>query len=373
MSRKHYPISPSDMARVIQCPGSLNMVRELTDKEVPEEDEEVRARGERGHAVVEQCLLDPMLSPSEMIDDDPHLAQSIEIALGRIDKFRSSVHVIAEFVEVTVELPDDPLIGGTPDYVLIYLDLTTLEIGCLIVDFKFGRLDVDVQENPQIMAYARIYSEKYPYIDTFDGWVIQPGGGGITEEPWTREQLRTFMRQFLAKSHSTKLKLNSGCRYCPARLICPEMRQTLMGVAELAQRVNHGDTKVSDLSSEQTVMLVKNRTMLTKMLDDLAKKVKNLMLTGDTVPGLKLGTHYAPRRWRFDVDEVVKRLEERGLNSESLFIPAKLKSPAQIDGDGHNELIEDLYEKPTSPMVVPESRNVEPYVPPPVDEFDDIT
>jgi len=217
--RLHAKLSASRVPRVALCAGSL-----LAEDALPQEPSgEAAAKGTAIHELAERILTGQPIS-----DDAP--ADLVEVA-------QKYAHVVTEqtkgakkhFVEldVTEALKTiHPWLGGTADYVAVGGGVLT------VVDLKTGRNEVDPEWNPQLLTYAlgAAVALKAPDNVKVRLAIFQPDCGGWKEfwcaypdlMDWRDSLLGVANRAMQANAPRTPTP--EACKYCRARVHCPELQ-----------------------------------------------------------------------------------------------------------------------------------------------------
>lgn len=250
----HATLSPSSAARWIACPAAPHMEAGRPDESSPAAAEGTAAHSAAALAImlglpVAECPLPPELAP----EDAPLVQQYVDY-----------VRHMAEgcSAQFEVSLPIGQLTGeagavGTADAIVFAAN------ELVIVDFKFGRVRVPAERNPQLMLYAlaalRLYSVEVEDVRLV---VHQPSAGGVDEwltsvdelQAWGEQILPTAERALALARGFVPLELadfnpcEDACRYCRAKAVCPALAtkvQEEVG-ADLAQLTHEcGDGKPS--------------------------------------------------------------------------------------------------------------------------------
>lgn len=218
--------SASRAAKHLACPASANLELAIPGWVDPPEAGETAAstKGTSMHAILEHA---GSFTPKEMLA----MAQAMEyVARLRMTR-RFKIELEAE--------GSGWWLTGKPktkaDVVLYVSD----EIH--IIDYKFGRIPVDVDDNPQMFYYALSF---VPYAPKATGvWVhvVQPLIGNIESVFITAEELELFRLRTIEADKKIQAKdltfaPSDACKFCPANPhsrggkgspYCPAMMQML--------------------------------------------------------------------------------------------------------------------------------------------------
>jgi len=223
----------SDLDRIAACPAS-----HVESKGRPSVGSEAARFGTAGHAVYEA------LARGEEID-----YATICAAHGVGDRSDELRTIITEAVfhpygeaEVPVTLavddkPDSPIIEGTVDLVV--------PDDCAVIDYKFGRDMIPVDQRLQVPAYAWAVAVERGW----DGVTAQVFHPRLKAKGWSTarytgqdiedgiEQLRTLTlsarHQMDEPIERRSYSPGDHCVFCPGRVTCPAIRTELMALASL--------------------------------------------------------------------------------------------------------------------------------------------
>lgn len=180
--RKHAWLSPSTMSRILRCPGSAILSRDL-----PRKCSADAALGTLAHAIAEECLtrnLQPIFYFGEMREIDGHKVTVDDEMVEMVGLYMDVVRQYATLGELMVEvavpvghITHEPGAHGTADAIVIAGD------ELIIVDFKYGRgIEVSPERNEQLMTYALGALEIVSLLGLGYG-VLLNETGGLTSSP----------------------------------------------------------------------------------------------------------------------------------------------------------------------------------------------
>ena len=216
----HHINSPSSLHRRRHCPGSARMERGR-----PELPSEYAEEGRVLHAAVWNRELRANLS-----------AEQLE-ALAVCDKVLAALNVSAWHAEERAELFNgfDLLTWGTPDGWGVAEDDGGSAL--YVVDFKFGRLEVDApEENDQLGAYCAALMN-FTGIAKAHAIIVQPRLWPPTLSFTFTDAvaLTGYYQDIIAATERPELVLCAGdwCKYCKAQFDCPAVQQKVQALAEV--------------------------------------------------------------------------------------------------------------------------------------------
>lgn len=231
------------MKRVMACPGSVLLSQECP----PLPDSPASKEGTFAHKVFEHYLAPHVtvnnLAPHEKVKHYPKDME--EYCHWAVREVRALIEPgVESFSEQKIDISHftAPGMFGTADAAIVEL-FDTLTI----IDFKYGRMPVDVRNNVQLICYAlgklRLYDYNFlrcrmvilqPRAEHSDGprreW-IAPVDALL---PW-EEKIKHACDAALRKN--APRKGGPHCFFCPAQVICPEYVENL----EWKDLVNEGD------------------------------------------------------------------------------------------------------------------------------------
>lgn len=381
MSTGHARLSASGSERWMECPGSIRL-GEL----VPQEDDEsdYAAEGSAAHALAEKCMLDGMdtwmfvgsaLEGHEKFPVTPEMAEAVQVFLDYArGLYGEGVEdgSITMLVEHTIGEEHIGLHGGgTLD--LAFHDLNREKGGGFLhlLDYKHGvgvAVDIGPRERDEKDPIAGFNSQMLYYAyGLLKSLGVEHGQGintGLTigqpravhEEGPIRERwlssddildwgdniLLPAMRAVDASD--APLQLGSHCRFCPAKLVCREMKENFSSVVE-------GEVdNVAGMSDEELALefdRIEQAQMYIKALRDEAFR---RAMNGTPVPGTKLVAGRADRQWKDDAEaELIEKFGDDAYNEP------KLKSPAQVEKTctgGKNFVAQYAFKPEPNPMLV---------------------
>jgi len=346
----HSPFGGSVAARVLHCPASVDLVQR-----VPAYLRKVSAYADRGtalHSAITSLLAEDMHARVESLAGKTFgnyvvTSDDVEDCLRPAYSFAESLLDApgAEyFLERRVVFPTIADTFGTLD-VLVRIDRTMH-----VVDFKFGAgvrvlaLTPDGDEdvlNAQLLFYAAAARHSLPAF--FAGvkdivlTIVQPMSIDLDAEmissvAVTNAELDEFIVVYRAACEETlsgapHLEPGPWCRFCPARLICPEHTKPLLNLAAFTL------PSATAVPREAYLRLLAEGLNLADAVKDiyaaLRDQAKHALENGESVPGFTLSAGRMERHWR-DENAARVALQNLGLNHDDIT-KAEMRSPKQIE------------------------------------------
>lgn len=219
--------SASKASRIMQCSASGDLHTAIQNWNPPAEDRNANTAANRGTHMHEILADITVLSPKEMAGFGLAVQYIAEL------RARRRFTTLIEQTETSDWLNQPE--PTTADLVLYTQD----EIH--VLDFKWGRIPVEVVENEQLLYYAATYAHHAPKATEVTLHIVQPNAGIF--EAWTVDTvtLADFMRQAIAAQDGLlagNLAFLPGdhCTFCPANPhtrgakgspLCPAMMHLL--------------------------------------------------------------------------------------------------------------------------------------------------
>lgn len=364
---KHSNYSPSRLSRVIDCPGSVELIDNLMitstiQEPTPSAD---ATHGTMLHKIVEKYYLGNGSRNVKALDglelDDKALVEDIADYTDLVFKnIRHSNYTIKSESSVNLGSWGIPDVWGTLDYAIY--DPIKRHID--IFDWKFGAgVTVYARENPQLLTYAAGAVEWPTIIQKITLHVVQPAIEHFDTWELSIHELFDWVHGTLAialnKCHSSDIdKFNPGinqCRWCEAKNHC-EARTVF--IQEMAVKLFDAKEKLVKCPSiENLVSILEMAPLVEDIIKSIRLYLQTELIKGNEVPGMKLVRGRANRAWINENDAITWLAKNTSI--QELFT-SKLRSPSQFEKEvrslKQNEAFKKLYETPEGKIsMVPES------------------
>ena len=235
-----------------------------------------------------------------------------------------------------------PDFGGTADAVIVD------PYGKLVVyDFKYGAgVPVDAKNNKQMITYGLGAAHLHDYDFTeVELVIIQPRAehrdGPIRSHTMTIDELveyRDLFSKAIEACEDPMAPFNASpkaCRFCPAKVICPEISNRAMAQAKIDFKpIGEGEVLAPVLVVPESLPIPELPQIMKALpsIEEWVKSVKelafNTLNAGVKIEGVKLVEKQGKRKW---VDPSLNQAEaEMEFGDEALTEP-ELKSPAQLE------------------------------------------
>lgn len=331
-TKKHYPLSPSGMERILACPPSVKLSEGIESL-----DNTYTKEGTQAHEVVEQMLR------GESVDGaDEDMVMHAKTYVSLVREIESRNFIIDSWIERTLVSSTIEGFGGTPDWHAV----TPEKI--IIVDYKYGRgVMVKAHQNTQLMSYLLLARELHPRATEFEAWICQPRLHNIGMYVCGAEELDDLRYKILSALTAKDCALGSGahCRWCPVLPTCPKVRQDTIDL------VDDVDGRIP-IQKQMELLPV-----LRALVDAIPAAALTELESGGRIPGFKAVTKLSPRKW-VDDNRVVEAKLRKAQVPLKQFMPRKLLSPTQMEKAGLIRHVKDLVTRTELGLtVVPEDDN----------------
>ena len=325
----HSEFSPSQLHRIIECPGSVQLYRELKPVNVSSDYAE---EGTVLHDYMSRLLTGKMKLQDIMEPEWRTLCKQAYDYVMAV-KGDSDSRIISE---VQVRIKDLPEVYGTSD--VIMTDNTNRHIH--VMDFKFGAgIPVSCEDNAQFYAYVLGAIDTLHLDTTWDitVHVIQPRLDNFASQKVSWNKLSTWKETVLrpailnALSDEPRFKPTAiGCRWCLCKARCQacyaaaqEAAVDVFGTYGLVQ-------KKAAITPEELSRFYKSAAVLKAQIKATEDYVLTELMAGRKIPGYKMVYGRATRKWKDEVLAARYLTDKYDADPEDLY-ETKFKSPAQIE------------------------------------------
>lgn len=342
----HAIVAPSNLHRIVDCPGSLKLSAKVYDKQSA-----YAREGDHLHKAIEKWLLDEwvgMAGTQELTDPEvdpaivtPHLDKEQIIAIEECLIYLGQVLKTIDDPDAQIEIESKVhLLGyhsvlfdcwGTADIKIMTKDRI------IIIDWKFGRgVIVFADENDQLYAYAAGAAENriklYQY-DTVEIHVAQPRLDHFDSVVKTPADIEAWLDSRIvpgvARAYERHAPFNPGkeqCRFCPAKRRCRARHNFANQVA--ADVFAAHEKLPNEITIEEVVEIYNKSQAYIDYIKDLEKHIIHELQTGKPVPGKKIVSGRSIRTWKSEGEASIW-LQQRFDPTE--IYPPKMVSPAQAE------------------------------------------
>jgi len=314
-------VGGSTAKRVINCPGSVNLVQKMP----PQPSSKYADQGTLLHNAMDVILSSRAdvlgMKYKDQILTNELYDEKIAPALAALDELGDIEYATETRVGFGNLLPG---VFGSTDLV------GRIGNKAVVLDWKFGSgVPVPAEENEQLLFYAaaamRTESLKWAFegVTEIECVIVQPP---FTKR-WTTtvERVKQFELELVqavkaAMQDDAPLAQGDHCRWCAAKPICPQMT----GAVDRALK-----QQIVNLDVDTLGQYLKNADLLEEWIKDLRALAFGLLEKNVQVPGYKLVSKQARRKWTNE-EGAKQALLSLGLK-ESVVVETSIMSPAQAE------------------------------------------
>lgn len=340
------------MSRILKCPGSAVISRDLPRKCSPD-----AALGTLAHMIAEKCLSsDKWLSPSD------YLAETHEIDGHLVTVDEEMVEAVAHYIDAVEQYGT---LGTLMVEVAVPIELTTGEEGAhgtadaiviagdelIVIDLKYGKgVEVYPDHNPQLMMYALGALEVvYLLGNTINKVRLVIHQPRVRKEPieWvcSIDDLRAFQEEVSNKAlgiwrmttDDELLEFNpslEACRFCPAKPCAAMTKHAFEVTAADFDNLDKPVTLPELTDPDHLTYLAAKVDFVEKWFESWCEMVRGKvmaeLLAGREVPGYKLVEGKRGNRKWSDPKEVETMLKKMRLKIEQMY-ELSLISPTKAE------------------------------------------
>ena len=351
-TEKHAEFSPSQLPRIIACPGSYKASKGQPNPSSPFAEE-----GTMLHEVMKHYLTKGVYEVGEdatpfTLDDEQRGCVNQLLSWVQDTKAWYSGLEVIEMIEQRVSLSwlaeefghkgllEE--VAGTADYILIIPSEQIL----LVADWKFGRGVEVFATSDQLKAYALGALKVLLGSDDSRYWQVravigQPRIKSDVEENiyftrWLQGELFEWLEDTLIPSlvdaTSDHLTFNpdedGACKFCRAIGCRARYGARLKDLNDLIE----AEEVKAEVTVEEKVSLVEKFWRLEKYMAVIQGELYAALMAGLPVSGMKLVKGRASRSWALGEDATLSTLMgAMGLQLKDCYVEPKLRSPAQIE------------------------------------------
>lgn len=317
----HARFSPSKLAQIIACPGSVQLIERSN---VLPQTSVYAEEGTLLHAYMDDLVQERPI----FIAEAEHRALCKE-ALNYIRELPNG----KTYTEVQVSISGVKDVYGTADFVRI----TDSEIH--VCDYKFGVNKVEVDNNPQFLAYALgvLDTIRCDTTNKIFIHVIQPKVDNFGVQEVSYDHLLkwrdTVLKPALAEAVSDTPKFapsEAACRWCACKSVC---RARYNYVQSEAANVFKAYASIKDtgmVSEEDLVAFYESANDLEVQIKAVRSHVMSELMRGTVIKGYSIAYGKANRKWRDEALAAKYVTEHYDADPEDIY-DTKFKSPAQIE------------------------------------------
>lgn len=326
-------ITATDLPRVMQCVGSLNMVDTLPPEAI---DQTTRDEGVAAHWLAEK-----------------HMKEGVNLSYHEGHKAPNGIFITAEMIEHVAEYVDginrggqfdgtevETVIQGNNFQINNRADHINFSANILYIDdFKYGHRIVEVRDNWTLIAHAIGFCITYgvaPEIITFT--IYQPRArhrdGTRREYSVPYETLVNFYYPHIydtLENPSNILTTGPNCIRCPFLPYCPAASAAGFSAIEESTIAFSDNITNEQLASELDLLKVAEKRLSARR-DALENLAKHRLREGQAVKGYTLEQGQGNTAWKKHVNpQMLKALTGFDLTTSKLMTPSAAKRHMKND------------------------------------------
>lgn len=348
---EHSEYGASVAKRIIHCPGSVNLCRNIIRKTTTYADE-----GTSAHNIGEYCLREGITAADFKDDIDvltkiqpDHLKQYVNAnMIAKVNMYLSVVYDCVRNTknEAILHVEKSFNLNWVSEGMFGTNDACVIDKGrkITVFDLKYGSgVGVEVINNPQLLYYAAgAVGEKNEHeVEEVEIAIVQPNYDH--PDGWARSQVisiddlynwvYTVLKPAVesAKCDDATLLPGGWCKdtFCPALGQCPALFEKTKELAKLdfANEVSQPKAPVN-MTDDELAKVMDFKGLITKWLTEVETTLTNRLIEGKEVNGYKLVKKKGNRRW-VDEEKTIQLLEM--IYGDKVYAPKKIKSPAQME------------------------------------------
>jgi len=336
--KKHAKFSASGSDRWLNCPGSMVLSESAPDRP----DSEYAKEGTQAHECLELLLKNEnQLAAAKRMALKKYPLDMVEYALDAVywitDRVGEGEELLCE-TEVRLDYIEPDMFGTLDAAIVRHFGRLT------VIDYKYGSgLAVEPSYNDdcnsQLAYYALGIANLYDFnFSEVELVVIQPrayheSGETVRSAVFPIEKLYEWEQKFKdgvahCKAKEVTYAAGNWCRFCPAAVICPELKERAMDEAQI---VFNDDAGLISLPKPELIPTGRGLAACDKIeawIESYRKLAVEMLSKGHEIDGYKLVQKRSVRKW-VNSDEVIQEALKRW--NMKAFTQPKLLSPKQFE------------------------------------------
>jgi len=283
------------------------------------------------------------------------LERQVELCVNLVDDMDGSVKLYE--TKIQSDLIGEH--GGTID--VIVLEGENLHV----VDFKFGRVKVDIEDNKQIQCYLNLARQLFPEAKRFFGSIIQPiYSDRMQTVEFSEKQLNAHMSAVLEASISDHFKAGDHCQWCPAgpqcQVLADYLHSQIQDFPDLTTFVGEVTDKPTADQVAQLARIYKTFKLAEKATEGAGEILKRWAREGADVKAHGLGLRVTNRVcWVVDAEaKLAGKFQNIDFTARKLMTPKQVQEVLGLSKVKFEEEFKDLLEtKSVTSLVVGKDSN----------------
>ena len=351
----HSFVSPSSLHRVLVCPASATMCKDL-----PEEKSVYAEEGTAFHKLMEfnnfyynelsfedcyqavcKLLSNNNFTETVLLELAENWRKTCKMVNDIKDNYNTAEGItIKEYKELNLPMYYNDKDSGTLDLGLVFMRGNHAKI--VVVDYKYGKgVEVEAKNNPQLISYAISFIKylKREFLELniveVKTCILQPRIDECYKEvKYTGQELSEQAKYindgvkvvYDVYENGKDLYENScvseeGCRFCKAKGFCKKYNEemtVLIGdiVDDVTNKSMLPEIRITD---EEIKKIFEFEKIILPKIEDYIKMVKSSaekrLLAGEKIEGLKLVKSVTRTKWIDNKDLIISKLQEVGVDA----------------------------------------------------------
>jgi len=361
----HSRYGGSKIGVIIACAGYLNATKGIIEPEGKQ-----AKIGTAAHAGAEFCLK-TRVTNAEFIkgatfygcEVDDEMVDGINVYLRFVEnlkvKYPDAVIRIEPKVRMSSVVEDDPNVFGYVDCLILVIDKGVL----YVIDFKFGRVIVDVVDNAQIAHYAISALDTYKLwylVDKVVGVIIQPRqehvDGYVRETVLTIDELMVWRDKIVDGIRASKHKdavrtAGAHCKYCPIRGEC---RARIIHTLSLT--FSRGG--IGNLTDDELAMILPELPAVEKNIQAIKDHALTIARAGTSIAGYKLVRPSLQSKCS-DVPAFIRemKLANPDFDESTIYNPGRMKGKTILKKECDPKIVQKYFPTPDASSALVELSN----------------
>lgn len=346
--RGHAELGGSGADRWTNCPGSVVLMRQIPEQQASE----AMLEGTLAHEYAEQFLgnflnnrvAGETLSEIKACPDEmrEHLIAYRDFIWKEL--LEETITDKVYDLETPITIDEQLQMWGSADFWSFGYDDRGKK-AAVICDLKYGRQNVDAEDNAQLAFYAVALREELRRqgmdVDYVVAAIFQPrsfSNPAPKKTKWTAKQLDGWKKKFYKAAHAIYVKqkptfkVGEWCKQCRAKAVCKKYAHESEAVTQLKLI----DVKTVEIPAIETLpreaiaKIALNYDLIKDFIDGCFEYAMLEAKVG-SMPGIKVvEASKGKRSWSVNTDLVVSNLMAQGLTPEEITVP-KLRGIGEIE------------------------------------------
>lgn len=351
----HSFVSPSSLHRVLICPASATMC-----KDIPEETSPYAEEGTAFHKLMEfnnvyydgvdinkyfasaqKLLVNNNFSEAVLLELAENWMKTCKFVTELKQKAISNGYEVKEYKELNLPMYYNSKDSGTLDLGLVFTDKENRSM-VFVIDYKYGKgVEVEAVNNPQLISYGVSFCKylikknsdfkpcmvtlgiyqprlensfkkvKYTPKDLYEDTKFINDGVKIVYDVYENG------KDLYEYSHVSE----EGCRFCKAKGFCKKYNEQMTDlIGDIVEDVTvKSNLPEVQITNEEVIKIFEFEKNILPKIEDYIKMVKSSvekrLLAGENIAGIKLVKSVTRTRWIDDKDLIIRKLQEVGVDA----------------------------------------------------------